>query len=59
MRGHAVRHEPGAIRKHQNATAVEQAVLKLSGEARPVAEDQLTQAVTQTCGKLHNKKQHL
>lgn len=44
-----MRHQPGAVGEGQHATAVEEAVLKLSRVARPVAEGQLTQAVTQTC----------
>ena len=42
-------HRPGAIGEDQHPTAVEEAVLKLSGVAGPVAEGQLTQAMTQTC----------
>lgn len=40
---------PGAVRERQHTAAVEEAVLKLSGVARPVAEGQLTEAVPQTC----------
>lgn len=43
------RDEPGSVGKDQHAAAVEEAVLELSRVARPVAEGQLTQAVTQTC----------
>lgn len=43
---------PGAIGEDQQATAVKQAILKLSGEARPVTEGQLTQAMTQTCRRI-------
>lgn len=42
---------PGAVGEHQHPAAVEEAVLKLSGVARPVAEGQLTEAVTQTCSR--------
>lgn len=43
-------HRPGAVGEDQHAAAAEEAVLKLPRVARPVAEGQLTQAVTQPCG---------
>lgn len=49
------KHRPGAIGEDQHPTAVEEAILKLSGVARPVAEGQLTQAMTQTCGSKHTQ----
>lgn len=48
-------HTPGAVGEHQHATAVEEAVLKLSSEAGSIAEGQLTQAMTQTCRHQHRK----
>lgn len=48
-----MKHRPGAVGEDQHPTAVEEAVLKLSGVARPVAEGQLTQAMTQTCSRKH------
>lgn len=50
-----VRHRPGAIREDQHPTAIEEAVLKLSGVACPITEGQLTQAVTQTCSHKHTE----
>lgn len=46
---------PGAVREDQHPAAVEEAVLELSRVARPVAEGQLTQAVTQTCSQSDNR----
>lgn len=50
-----VKHRPGAIGEDQHTTAVEEAVLKLSSVTRPVAEGQLTQAMTQTCSRKHTR----
>lgn len=50
-----VKGRPGAIGEDQHPAAVEEAVLKLSGVARPVAEGQLTQAMTQTCHSKHTQ----
>lgn len=44
-------HWPGSIGEDQHPAAVEEAVLELPGVARPIAEGQLTQAVTQTCSR--------
>lgn len=46
---------PGAVGEDQHPAAVEEAVLELSRVARPVAEGQLTQAVTQTCSQSDNR----
>lgn len=49
--------EPGAVGEDQHPAAVEEAILKLSRVARPVAEGQLTQAVAQTCGPIRRQRQ--
>lgn len=44
--------KPGAVRKNQHPTTIEEAIFKLSSVARPVVEGQLTQAMTETCKRI-------
>lgn len=44
--------KPGAVRKDQHPTTIEEAIFKLSSVARPIAEGQLTQAMTETCKRI-------
>lgn len=51
-----MKYRPGAVGEDQHPAAVKEPVLKLSSVTRPIAEGQLTQAVTQTCRNAHKER---